>query len=180
MNYNFKQKTFSGEIVDAEIINIPDNAIFYKVNENNWYVIIPDCKEKNLHFRGKNCFAVHTYIIFGYVFISLKNIIAERWEDNGKLLNDFFKDKYILRYKKSDPHKLIEAFRIKGLALNDSVFTTRVFVNDVFSVIDTFNMKMFYIEDMTLDIYDSEYSYVLSKNGEIYNEMFENAINFLK
>lgn len=180
MNYNFKQKTFFGEILDAELVNIPDNAIFYKINESNWYVIIPDCKENTMDFRSKNCFAVHTYMIFGYAFISLKNIISEGWEDNKKLLDDFFKDKYILRYKKSDPNKPIEAFRIKGLALNDSVSTTRVFANDMCSVIDTFNMKMFYIEDMAIDIYDPEYSYTLSKNGEIYNEMFENAIKFLK
>ena len=134
---------------DGELVNIPDNAIFYNIIDT-WYIIIPNYKKKEQledepdiedygsEYLGTGCAQVTCYLIDNYLFITLKNIIPDDWnsiDDNELLIrmNDFFKQKYVSCYKRAkyvlnhdkfikvENEELRDVYKIIGL-YDDDIF----------------------------------------------------------
>ena len=118
-NYNFIQRYRYDDDWNGELIDIPNNAIFYNVSNINetqqeWYIIIPD-KHKYINpendedidnlFQGEGCCQVITYELLDYLIINLSNIIPiGKWDSvTEDFIIKLFEDKfYINEYKRSE------------------------------------------------------------------------------
>lgn len=221
-NYVFQQLYNYGENWDGELINIPDNAIFYK-DLDTWYVIIPnyqkkvqledepDIEEYGSEYLGTGCAQVMCYLIDNYLFITLKNIIPNDWNsiDNNELLirmNDFFKQKYVLRYKRAkyvlnhdklnnnylnnidvsdlfdkvENEELTDVYKIINLYDDDNFIVIRVTIcNDYDAMITTSHLSMNRISEDLVDFESEDYKYVIENDDKNFNEFLNKALNIL-
>lgn len=125
MNYKFTQIYLYGDNWDGEIVNIPDNAVFYNISsltpkQQEWYVLIPlddnniyesDSDDEELDnredYQGDGCAQVITYYLCGYAIIHLQNItpIGE-WNNIGEdkfreLFDNIFNEYYVYEYSQA-------------------------------------------------------------------------------
>lgn len=132
-NYNFIQRYRYDDDWNGELIDIPNNAIFYNVSNINetqqeWYIIIPD-KHKYINpennedvdnlFQGEGCCQVITYELLDYLIINLSNIIPiGKWDSvTEDFIIELFEDKfYINEYKRSE-------YKINYDNIGEGVFT---------------------------------------------------------
>lgn len=132
-NYNFIQRYRYDDDWNGELIDIPNNAIFYNVSNINetqqeWYIIIPD-KHKYINheinedienlFQGEGCCQVITYELLDYLIINLSNIIPiGKWDSvTEDFIIELFEDKfYINEYKRSE-------YKINYDTIGEDVFT---------------------------------------------------------
>ena len=218
-NYVFQQLYNYGENWDGELINIPDNAIFYK-DVDTWYVIIsnyqkkvqledePDIEEYGSEYLGTGCAQVMCYLIDNYLFITLKNIVPNDWKsiDNNELLirmNDFFKQKYVSRYKRAkyvlnhdklindnidvsdlfdkvENEELTDVYKIINLYDDDNFIVIRVTIYDDYdAMITTSHLSMTSISEDLVGFDSEDYKYVIENDDKNFNEHLNKALNIL-
>lgn len=194
-NYVFQQLYNYGENWDGELINIPDNAIFYNIIDT-WYIIIPNYKKKEQledepdiedygsEYLGTGCAQVTCYLIDNYLFITLKNIIPDDWnsiDDNELLIrmNDFFKQKYVSCYKRAkyvlNHDKLINdnLNNIDVSDLFDKVENEEL--RDVYKIIGLYDDDIFIVIRVT--IYD-DYDAMITTSHLSMNRISEDLVGF--
>jgi hypothetical protein len=118
-NYSFIQRYRWGEDWNGEVVDIPEDAIFYNVenislNQQEWYIIIPNKSKyimdldeeediENL-FQGEGCIQVTTYELLDYIILHLANIVPiGEWKSVSQdVISNLFKDKiYINEYQRA-------------------------------------------------------------------------------
>ena len=172
-NYKFIQRYRYGNDWDGEIVNIPDSALFYNVDNETetcqeWYVMIP-IKDFNDNYEGCGCCQVSYFVLMDYVIIHLKNITpVGMWYDIGEYaFNETFEDKfkewYVYEYKQAmynyvdnefvevESEVLLGASRIKELVNDCRVKTTTVYVNDRYIPKETLGIIQSYYDVYDLD-----------------------------
>ena len=120
--FTFKQLSIYSADWDGELVNIPENAVFYKYyaiseEQQEWYIFINKNDVKEFEdtyedgeddsismFYGHGCAQVSGYRLFDYIILHLNNIRPyEEWNDIGEekfnqMFFPFFESCYVYEY----------------------------------------------------------------------------------
>ena len=194
--YEFIQRYSYGNDWSGELINIPDSARFYNVDNlskdyQEWYVLI-HINDFNKDYMGNGCCQVTQYVLFDYVIIHLKNITpVGMWDDMGEktfkeTFSDMFNEWYVYEYKQPmytykngtftevEKEVLLGVSRIKGIMSDCKVNTTTVFIRDRFRDSESFGIIQseydFYdmdkLSDDEEDFFDSDFKKELLEKNQ--------------
>ena len=197
----FTQIYHYGDNWDA-ILQVPDDAVCKMIsgdkgNFEEWVIIFKNNDFDENITLNDGCCQVMSYLLDDIVILTLDNVITDNWVDDGDKINNMVSGLYIYNYKINtddvikkiennikigieDIRTLIGALKVKSVFDRDYLSCKCVRKDPNNGEIITFDsdglFSLTWIDDM---IHNGE-TYIISRDGTIFDSCVEELINNLK